>query len=144
VTSNDPAVPSPLFVPDDELEIRATRSGGPGGQHVNTSSTRIEVRWNLDQSPSITPEQRARLKARLGRRVDANGVIRVVASETRSQARNRESAVARLREIVARALIVAKPRKPTRIPPGQKARRLGEKRRRSATKQHRRRVTDDE
>jgi ribosome-associated protein len=78
-----------LRLPLAELEYRASRSGGPGGQHVNTSSTRVEVWWNVAASPSLTPEQRAQLLTRLGSRLDSSGRLRLVSSGTRSQLRNR-------------------------------------------------------
>ena len=88
-----------LLLPLTELEYRATRSGGPGGQHVNTSSTRIEVWWDVRSSPTLTDEQRALLLERLFSRLDGDGRLRVVASESRSQLRNREAATERLREL---------------------------------------------
>jgi ribosome-associated protein len=133
-----------LFLPLAELDYRATRSGGPGGQHVNTSSTRIEVWWDLRASPSLTEEQRARLLERLSRRLDGEGRLRVVASESRSQLRNREAATERLRELVALALAVPKPRKRTRPSRAAKAARLEAKRRRSALKRDRRQPRHDE
>jgi ribosome-associated protein len=133
-----------LFLPLTELDYRATRSGGPGGQHVNTSSTRIEVWWDVRASPSLTEELRARLLERLSRRLDTEGRLRVVASESRSQLRNREAATERLRELVASALVVPKPRKRTRPTRAAKAARLEAKRRRSALKRDRRRPRHDE
>ena len=133
-----------LRLPRAELDIRASRSGGPGGQHVNTSSTRIEVWWDVAGSPSLTDEQRARLLARLATRLDGEGRLRIVASESRSQLRNREAAVERLAEIVAAALRVAKPRKRTKPSRAAKAARLEAKRRRSATKRERRRPRPDD
>ena len=135
----DPLVISPdLQLPLTELEFRASRSGGPGGQHVNTSSTRIEVWWDLAGSPSLSEEQRARLLARLASRLDSSGRLRLVASGTRSQLRNREEATERLREVLAAALVVPRKRKPTRPTRAAKAARLESKRRRSATKRDRR------
>ena len=133
-----------LLLPLDELEYRATRSGGPGGQHVNTSSTRIEVWWDVRTSPTLGEEQRARLLDRLASRVDGEGRLRIVASESRSQLRNREAATERLREVVAAALAVPKPRKRTRPTRASKAARLESKRRRSALKRDRRRPPHDE
>jgi ribosome-associated protein len=103
-----------LLLPLAELDYRATRSGGPGGQHVNTSSTRIEVWWDVRGSQALSEEQRARLLQRLSRRLDSTGRLRVVASESRSQLRNRDTATERLREVVAGALTVRKPRKRTK------------------------------
>jgi ribosome-associated protein len=127
-----------LLLPLSELDYRATRSGGPGGQHVNTSSTRIEVWWDVGASPTLTPEQRERLVGRLATRLDGDGRLRIVASESRSQLRNREAATERLRELVAAALAVPKPRKRTKPSRAAKAARLEAKRRRSTTKRERR------
>jgi ribosome-associated protein len=127
-----------LLLPLAELDYRATRSGGPGGQHVNTSSTRIEVWWDIGASPTVTDAQRARLLARLATRLDGEGRLRIVASESRSQLRNREAATERLREVAAAALAVTKPRKRTKPSRAAKAARLEAKRRRSATKRERR------
>jgi ribosome-associated protein len=134
-----------LRLPLSELEYLASRSGGPGGQHVNTSSTRIEVWWDVANSPSLSPEQRAQLLDRLRARLDSAGRLRVVSSGTRSQLRNREDATERLRTVVAAGLAVRKTRKPTKPTRAAKAARLEAKRRRAATKQHRRPpgATDD-
>jgi len=126
-----------LRVPLAELEFRASRSGGPGGQHVNTSSTRVEVTWDVAGSPALSEEQRQRLLVRLASRLDGTGRLRLVSSSTRSQLRNREDVTERLREVVAQALVVPKARKRTRTPRAAKAARLENKRRRSATKRDR-------
>ncbi len=133
-----------LLLPVSELDYRATRSGGPGGQHVNTSSTRIELWWNVGTSPTPTAAQRALLLDRLAARLDGDGRLRIVASESRSQLRNREAATERLCEVVAAALVVAKPRKRTRPSRAAKAARLEAKRRRSATKRERRHPPHDD
>jgi ribosome-associated protein len=127
-----------LRVPLAELEFRASRSGGPGGQHVNTSSTRVEVTWDVAGSTALSEEQRQRLLARLASRLDGTGRLRLVSSSTRSQLRNREDVTERLREVLAQALVVPKTRKRTRPPREAKAARLESKRRRSATKRDRR------
>ena len=102
--------------PDDWLKTceRATRAGGPGGQHVNTSSTRVELSWNLERSRAPSEEQRARLREKLASRLDADGNVRVVASSFRSQLRNREDAEERLVALVRRALQVPKVRRKTK------------------------------
>ncbi|MEO8450064.1 MAG: alternative ribosome rescue aminoacyl-tRNA hydrolase ArfB [Gemmatimonadota bacterium] len=135
--------PDPFTIPLDELVFRATRSGGPGGQHVNTSSTRAEIRWNVLDSRAITEEQRARLLRKLAARVDGRGWLRVADSGSRSQLQNRERATERLIATVAQALIEPKRRKKTKIPRAAKAKRLAAKRERGAIKQQRRRPADD-
>ena len=127
-----------LSIPLGELDYRASRSSGPGGQHVNTSSTRIEVVWDIAASTAPTEEQRARLLARLAPRLDSAGRLRLVSGEFRSQLRNREAVTERLRAVVAAALALPKRRKRTRVPPAAKAARLDAKRRRSALKRTRR------
>lgn len=128
-----------LAIPRDELSYRATRSGGPGGQHVNTSSTRVELRWSVRDSTVLTEEQRARLEQKLASRLDGEGRIRLVSSGTRSQLQNRDEVTERLRSVVARALEVPRPRKRTRMPRAAKERRLSEKKRRGETKRLRNR-----
>jgi ribosome-associated protein len=132
-----------LGIPLAELVYRASRSSGPGGQHVNTSSTRIELVWDIAVSNAVTEEQRARLLTRLASRLDSTGRLRLVSGETRSQLRNREAVTERLRDVVARALVVPKRRKRTRVPPAEKAARLEAKRRRSDLKRTRRRPHDE-
>ena len=135
----------PTFsVPDLELEFRATRAGGPGGQHVNTSSTRVELRWNVRTSTVLTDQQRSRLEAKLATRLDDEGWLRVVAADSRSQHQNRQTARERLEALVGRALVVPNVRRPTRTPLAQKRKRLAEKRRRGEQKAQRRRPEPDE
>ena len=127
-----------VAIPRSELEFRATRAGGPGGQHVNTSSTRIELLWNVRTTRALSDEERERVQQRLASRTDSDGNVRVVSSESRSQLRNRESAEERLAEMLRRALTPPRKRIPTR--PSRRAReaRLQEKRRRSEKKRMRR------
>ena len=131
-------VTTSFAIPRAELQYRATRAGGPGGQHVNTSSTRIELLWDLPRSQAVTEEQRERLRAKLAARLDADGMVRVVASDRRSQQQNREAADERLVALVRHALHVPKRRKPTKPPKAAKERRLAEKRKRSERKRDRR------
>ena len=133
-----------LRIPLGELVYRASRSSGPGGQHVNTSSTRIEVVWDVAGSPALGDGERARLLARLGRRLDSAGRLRLVSGEFKSQLRNRETVTERLRTVVAAALAVPKRRKRTRLPAATKAARLEAKRRRSAIKRTRRARPDED
>lgn len=131
-------------VPEDELRFRASRAGGPGGQHVNKASTRIEVLWNVRESPSLTATQRERLLRKLGNRIDSDGILRVVAGERRSQLRNRHSAVERLTALVREALRTPRRRKPTKPSPSAVEKRLSGKRRRSEIKRKRGPVRPDE
>ncbi|HEX6105718.1 MAG TPA: alternative ribosome rescue aminoacyl-tRNA hydrolase ArfB [Gemmatimonadales bacterium] len=133
-----------LRLPLAELEYRASRSGGPGGQHVNTSSTRIEVWWDIARSPTLSEEQRSRLLARLASRLDGSGRLRLVSGGSRSQLRNREDVTARLQELVAGALVLPKRRKPTKPSLAARAARLEAKRRRSTRKRERRPPAADE
>jgi ribosome-associated protein len=126
-----------LRIPLTELDYQASRSGGPGGQHVNTSSTRIEVWWDVASSPSLSEEQRAQLLERLRPRLDSTGRLRLVSSASRSQLRNREDVTERLRSVIASALAVRKKRKPTKPSRAAKAARLEAKRRRAVTKERR-------
>ena len=118
-------------IPLDELEWRFSASGGPGGQHANTANTRAEVRFDVQASPSLGPRQRARLLERLG------PVVRVVASDERSQARNRQLALDRLRSRLADALRVAKARRATAPSKAARERRLRAKHRRADVKRQR-------
>ena len=117
--------------------MRVSRSSGAGGQHVNKTSSRVEIFWNILSSRALTADQRARLRQKLGSRLTGEGSIRVVASDMRSQARNREIAEERLADLVARALIVAKKRRPTKPTRASKEARLDAKRRHSTKKRDR-------
>jgi ribosome-associated protein len=132
-----------VVIPPSELEARASRSGGPGGQNVNKVSSRIELLWALGSSRAVNEEQRARLHTRLAPRLDAEGRVRVVVSDTRSQRQNRLLAEERLTVLVRRALAVVKPRKKTRPTKSSVERRLTEKKQRSRRKQERR-VSDSD
>lgn len=130
-------------IPRAELGVRATRASGAGGQHVNKTSTRVEITWNVATSPSLNDDDRVRISIRLASRLSDEGELRVVASDTRSQLQNRELAEARLADIVRRALVVPKPRKKTRPTRAAKEARLTDKRRTSEKKRVRRSNTDD-
>jgi len=127
-----------LAIPRSELEYRASRAGGAGGQHVNTSSTRIELLWNVARTTVLDEERRARVAARLGTRIDGEGWLRVVSSARRSQQQNREAAETRLAELVRGALVVQKRRRPTKPTRASKEKRIEDKRKRSETKRMRR------
>jgi ribosome-associated protein len=121
-----------LRIPIDELEWRFTGSGGPGGQHANTSNTRVELVWDIAASVAPGPRQRAILLDRLG------ATVRVVASDERSQSRNRDLALERFRARIAAALRIDPPRRPTRPTRASQQRRLEAKRRQGERKRDRR------
>lgn len=119
-------------IPLDELEWRFSGSGGPGGQHANTANTRVELVFDVARSLSLGPRERALLLERFG------PIVRVVVSDTRSQARNRELALERLRERLAVALRRSRPRRPTAPSAAARRRRVESKRRRGELKRQRR------
>jgi ribosome-associated protein len=121
----------------DEIELRVSRSSGPGGQHANTSETRVEAVFDVEASPSLTDRQRTRVVAKAG------PVIRAIAQDERSQARNRELAVERLVARLAAALRVERRRRPTRPTTASRERRLESKRRRSTVKRNRATPSDE-
>ena len=125
-------------LPLAELDVSFSRSGGPGGQHANTSSTKVELRWDLEASSALTPRQKQLVRSRLGSRLTDEGVLVLQSSEHRSQTRNREAAVARLVALLSDALRVSPTRRPTRPTRAARQRRLEAKRRRGDTKALRR------
>jgi ribosome-associated protein len=126
-----------VAIPLREIVIRASRSSGPGGQHANVTASRVEAVFDAAASPSLDDAQRARVLARCG------PVVRAVAQDARSQARNRELALERLRERLARALHVPRTRRATRPTRASRVRREQSKRRQSQRKNERRRPTQD-
>jgi len=127
-----------VAIPRHELTARASRAGGAGGQHVNTSSSRIELTWNVRTSAALDEEMRARLLTKLDTKLDGEGTLRVVASDRRSQLQNREAAEKRLAEMVRRALVVPKKRRATKPSRASKEKRISEKKKRGETKAGRR------
>ena len=126
-----------VAIPLREIVIRASRSSGPGGQHANVTASRVEATFDAANSPSLTEEQRARVLARCG------PVVRAVAQDARSQARNRDLALERLRERLARALHVPRARRATRPTKASHVRREQSKRRQAQRKSERRRPAQD-
>ena len=132
------AVNERVSVPRHELEFRASRAGGPGGQHVNTSSTRIELTWNLERTTALSDAEKVRVREKLAAKLDGEGTLRVVASEMRSQAQNRTRAEERFAELLRRALVVPKARRKTKPHKGAVEERLREKKHKSERKKGRR------
>lgn len=128
-----------LRIPEEELDVRASTSSGPGGQNVNRVRTRVSVRFNVRTSPSLGENDRSRLLEVLGPRLDASGNLQVRSQKHRTQHQNREAAIGRLREILVEALRRPTPRRPTSKPKRAEERRLEAKRQRSRIKETRRR-----
>ncbi|HEX3295127.1 MAG TPA: alternative ribosome rescue aminoacyl-tRNA hydrolase ArfB [Solirubrobacterales bacterium] len=133
----DIRVAEDTVIPLDEIQFRASRSSGPGGQHANVTASRIEAVFDVEDSRALSSEQRQLLLRKLGPRVTA------VAQDARSQARNRELALERLREKLAAGLRRPRPRRPTKPSRAARERRLEQKRRTSERKARRRRPSDD-
>ena len=133
----DLQVSDELSIPLDEIELRASRSSGPGGQHANVTASRIEAVFDIEASDSLDDQQRQLLLRKLGPRVTA------IAQDARSQARNRELALERLREKLVEGLRRPKPRRPTRPSRAARERRLQQKRQRSERKAQRRPPRED-
>jgi ribosome-associated protein len=127
-----------ISIPDAEVEMRASRSGGPGGQSVNTSDSKVELRWDVAGTSALSEAQRARVLERLGHRITDDGVLLLRSSEHKSQHRNREAAIARLRSLVAEAVEPPKRRRPTRRSKGANERRIRSKKQRGEIKRLRR------
>ncbi len=126
-----------VSIPWSELSFRFSRSSGPGGQHVQKTSTRVELLFDVEGSPSLTESQRAQVRARLSGYIDSSGVLHLVAQSERSQVRNREEVVQRFRDLLAKALKPRKRRRPTRPTAQSKEKRLRRKKMRSETKRSR-------
>ena len=133
-----------IALADWEMTEHFVRSSGPGGQNVNKVATAVELRFEAARSPSLPAPVKARLKRLAGRRWTEDGALVLKVDETRSQARNREIARDRLADLVARAAVPPKPRKPTRPPLAAKRRRLEAKAKRAQVKAMRGRVPGDE
>lgn len=140
----DLRVSAELVIPADEIHEAASRSGGPGGQHVNRSRTRVTLRWNVRESAAPTDEQRRRLLRKLAGRLTRLDHLVVHAGKHRSRGKNRALARERLAELVREALTVARPRVATKQSRSSKRRILESKRRRSTLKRGRQRKGPDD
>ena len=133
-----------LSIPVDELTFRFSRASGPGGQHVNRTASRVELLFDVANSPSLTEPHRQRVLTGLERYTDRNGVVHLVVQSTPSQWRNRQEALGRLRRLLQQALKPRRHRVPTRPSRRARERRLREKSRRATTKELRRRPSLDD
>jgi ribosome-associated protein len=129
-----------LKIPLSELHFHFSRSGGPGGQHVNRSATQVELTFNVADSPSLSAPQRARILSELKSYIDSRGMLHLSSQTTRSQHRNRAEVIERLQHLLQRALQLPRRRVPTHPPPQAQQRRVSEKRRKGAVKEGRARL----
>ena len=134
---NDLFIKNGITIPEHELEITTSRSGGAGGQHVNRTDTRITVRWNIKASTALTEEQKNHALENLQARVTSEGDIIVHNSESRSQLQNKKNALNNLAALIRNALYVTKKRIATKVPKSLKEARLKSKAHRSTIKQMR-------
>lgn len=125
---------SRVQIPLSELQFRFTRSGGPGGQNVNRVSTRVELVFDMQHSPSLDPASREMVRSSLRSKLDSRGTLRVVSQESRSQWKNKQTAIEKFAFIIRRALRPTKHRTPSTATRSSKERRLAEKKRRGANK----------
>jgi ribosome-associated protein len=132
-----------IAVPRSELVYRASRSGGAGGQHVNTSSTRIELLWDFQRSSALDEVQKERVRTKLAARIDSDGMVRVVSGNRRSQLQNRVAAEERLAQLVRDAMHVARKRRKTAPTKASKEKRLEGKKLQSSKKANRRKDAFD-
>lgn len=137
-----PRVTDRLYLPDHELEFRASRSGGPGGQHANNTASKVEAVWDVRESTALTDWQRRRILKKLDSRLTNDGVLIVSAQDERSQHRNKELATERLVSMVKDALYVPPPRRKTKPSRNAKRKRMDRKTRRGKKKKLRGRVRD--
>lgn len=140
---NDLHIKNGISIPEHELEITASRAGGPGGQHVNKTSSRISVRWNVKNSQALTDEQKERVMQKLQSRLTAEGDLIVHSSASRSQMQNKKSALEQLAQEIRKALTVAKKRMKTRVSQNVKEKRLEKKSQRGHIKKLRSKKFDE-
>lgn len=134
------SITSALSIPDNEINFISSRSSGPGGQHVNTTSSRVTLIFDVNDSPSLSDHQKHLIRARLTNRINSKGELQISCDSQRSQHRNKEEALSRFRCLLAEALRPVKKRRPTRVPGSAKRKRLDRKKKRSEVKKGRGRV----
>lgn len=125
------------MIPETELQFKAVRSGGPGGQHANKTASKVEVRWNVEQSQAFSDLQKTKIQAKLAARINALGELFLSSESERSQLQNKQEVVARLNDLVSSALLPEQKRLATRVPRVSKEKRLHNKRMMSQKKQSR-------
>ena len=133
-----------VTIPATDLSWTAARASGPGGQNVNKVASKVELRFDLAGTRALSAAVKARLRAIAGRRLDADGRLRVVSQRTRDQAQNLADARAKLAEMIGQALVAPRPRRPTRPTLGSKRRRAEAKRRQSNKKRMRGRIAPED
>ncbi len=134
------SITSVLSIPDNEINFITSRSSGPGGQHVNTTSSRVTLIFDLQDSACLSETQKQRLILRLANRINSKGQLLISCDEHRSQHRNKEEVIERFRQLLAEALREPKKRRPTNVPSASKRKRLDGKKKRSDTKKNRGKV----
>lgn len=123
-----------ISIPFTEYELKAVRSGGAGGQHVNKVSSRVELYFNVSESSVLTEDQKERIIAKLGTKITEDGILRITEDTSRSQHMNREAVVKKLHEVIAKALVRPKKRVATKVPKGVKKKRLDSKKKKGEIK----------
>lgn len=137
------AIDDKVSIPDEEVRFEASRSGGPGGQHVNTSSTRVTLVFDLGASRALDDAMKAKIASRLSTRISGEGLLRVSVQKHRSQRMNRDEAVERFAALLREALAERKTRRKTKPSAGARAKRIEEKKQRGSIKKTRRSSYDE-
>ncbi len=131
------SITSTLSIPDSEISFYASRSSGPGGQHVNKTSSKVSLVFNVQDSPSLSDDQKMLIISVIGGRINSKGELHISCEEHRSQFRNKEEAISRFAKILGDALKPVRKRRKTKIPYSAKRKRLDSKKKRAEVKQGR-------